>query len=118
MTIASDGCIFCEIVARSAPSRTIHETERVLAFHDLRPQAPVHALIIPKRHHASVGELAEADPDLMAEVMLQAHRAAVDLGVAGSGYRLVFNSGDHARQSVFHVHCHVLGGRSMTWPPG
>jgi histidine triad (HIT) family protein len=118
MTAAPGDCLFCKIVAREAPTRTIRETDGILAFHDIRPQAPVHALIIPKRHHASVGELAEADPALMAEVMREAHRAAVDLGIAGTGYRLVFNTGDHARQSVFHVHCHLIGGRSMTWPPG
>ena len=96
----------------------VHETERVLAFHDITPRAPRHLLVIPKPHFTTVGEMALADPLLAGEVLAVAHEVAKEQGIDGSGYRLVFNTGADGGQTVFHVHCHVLGGRRMTWPPG
>lgn len=114
----SDDCLFCSIVAGDIPATVVHENDEVLAFRDLNPQAPTHVLVIPKQHYADAGELAEADPALSAAVLTGAKRVAELEGIASSGYRLVLNTGKDGNQTVFHVHCHVLGGRSMTWPPG
>jgi histidine triad (HIT) family protein len=111
-------CSFCRLVAREVPARVVHETDSVLAFHDIDPKAPTHVLVIPKEHYRSIGELAEADPGLAGELLATAHEVAEDQGVDETGYRLVFNTGREGGQTVFHVHCHVLGGRRMTWPPG
>lgn len=111
-------CAFCGIVAGDVPATVVRETGRTLAFRDLHPQAPTHVLVIPKPHYENAAAMAEADAALCAEVLREAHRVAADDGVADSGYRLVFNTGRDASQTVFHVHCHVIGGRSMTWPPG
>ncbi len=89
-----------------------------MAFRDINPQAPVHVLVIPRAHHATVNELAAAGDGLLAEVITLAHDVAVAEGIADGGYRVVFNTGAHAGQTVSHVHAHVLGGRPMTWPPG
>lgn len=111
-------CLFCKIVAGELPATVVHEGERTLAFRDVSPQAPTHVLVIPKEHHVDAGALAEADPD----VLLDVHRAAAAVaqaeGIAATGYRLVFNTGRDAQQSVAHVHLHVLGGRALSWPPG
>jgi histidine triad (HIT) family protein len=96
----------------------VRESERALAFRDINPQAPTHVLVIPKDHHATVVELAVADPDLLAELIREAHEVAVAEGIADSGYRVVFNTGPQAGQTVFHAHAHVLGGRGLNWPPG
>lgn len=111
-------CVFCQIVAGEAPATVVHETESVLAFRDLNPRAPVHVLTIPKQHHADAGAMAVADPQLTGEVLAAARKAAEIDSIAQTGYRLVFNVGRDAVQTVDHVHCHVLGGRHMTWPPG
>ena len=111
-------CLFCAIAAETIPATPVLATDRVLAFRDIEPQAPTHVLVIPKEHHPDVAALAAADPDLLHEVITQAHRVAVAEGVSGDGYRVVFNSGPQAGQTVPHVHAHVLGGRSLTWPPG
>ncbi len=89
-----------------------------MAFRDINPQAPVHVLVIPRAHHATVRELAAAGDGLLAEVIALAHDVAVAEGIAEGGYRVVFNTGAHAGQTVSHVHAHVLGGRPMAWPPG
>jgi histidine triad (HIT) family protein len=96
----------------------VRESERALAFRDINPQAPTHVLVIPKDHHATAAELAVADPDLLAELVREAHEVAVAEGIADSGYRVVFNTGAQAGQTVFHAHAHVLGGRGLNWPPG
>lgn len=96
----------------------VSESARTLAFRDVNPQAPTHVLVIPKDHYPDLGSLARADGGLVAEVAAQAHEVAVAEGLAGSGYRVVFNTGPEAGQTVHHVHAHVLGGRRMTWPPG
>ncbi|MER6817484.1 histidine triad nucleotide-binding protein [Spirillospora sp. NPDC000708] len=111
-------CLFCKIVSGDVPAKVVRDSERVLAFRDINPQAPTHVLVIPKDHHPTAAELAAADPELLAEVLGEAHRVAVDEGVDGTGYRVVFNTGAQAGQTVLHVHAHVLGGRGLNWPPG
>ncbi|MFC4059457.1 histidine triad nucleotide-binding protein [Planomonospora corallina] len=111
-------CLFCGIVAGKVPAEIVHETERTLAFRDVNPQAPTHVLVIPKDHHPTAAALAAADDGLADDVIKAAHAVAEQEGVADSGYRLVFNTGPGAGQTVFHVHGHVLGGRGLTWPPG
>lgn len=111
-------CLFCKIVAEEVPATKVRETERTVAFRDINPQAPTHVLVIPKDHHQNVAELASADGDLLAEMLREAHAVAEGDGVVDTGYRLVFNTGPGAGQTVQHVHAHVLGGRSLNWPPG
>ena len=111
-------CLFCAIVAGEIPAATVLETDRILAFRDINPQAPTHVLVIPKEHHPNVAALAAADGALLAEMIAGAQRVAADEGVSQTGYRVVFNTGAQAGQTVHHVHGHVLGGRSLTWPPG
>jgi histidine triad (HIT) family protein len=111
-------CLFCKIVAREVPASVVHETDSTLAFRDINPQAPTHVVVIPKAHHDNAAALAESDPALAAEMLRVAGTIASAEGVSESGYRLVFNTGAGAGQSIFHVHCHVLGGRALTWPPG
>ena len=111
-------CLFCAIVAGDIPSTQVLETDQILAFRDINPQAPTHVLIIPKAHYPDVAALAAADAALLGEVINAARRVAADEGVAEAGYRVVFNTGVQAGQTVPHVHGHVLGGRALTWPPG
>jgi histidine triad (HIT) family protein len=110
--------LFCAIVAGEVPATVVLETDRVLAFRDINPQAPTHVLVIPKEHYPNVAALAAADAGLLGEVITEAHHVAETEGVSKSGYRVVFNTGAQAGQTVPHVHAHVLGGRFMTWPPG
>jgi histidine triad (HIT) family protein len=112
------GCLFCNIVARKTPAQLVFENAHVLAFTDIRPVAPSHALVIPKRHIGGVHEATAADAEMLGQLVLAAREVAEGLGLSGSGYRLVINQGPDAGQSVFHLHCHVIGGRSMGWPPG
>jgi histidine triad (HIT) family protein len=109
--------LFCAIVAGEIPATRVLETDRILAFRDINPQAPTHVLVITKEHHPDVAALA-ADPGLLGELVSAAHRVAADEGVAETGYRLVFNTGTQAGQTVWHAHGHVLGGRNLGWPPG
>ena len=111
-------CLFCAIVAGEISATTVLETDRILAFRDINPQAPSHVLVISKEHYPDVAALAAADSGLLGELVTGAHRVAVDEGVSDTGYRLVFNTGAQAGQTVPHVHGHVLGGRSFSWPPG
>jgi histidine triad (HIT) family protein len=111
-------CLFCRIVAGDVPSDQVSQTDRVLAFRDIHPQAPTHVLVIPKDHYPDVAALASADPGLLAEVTSVAELVAGAEGLAGRGYRLVFNTGPESGQTVFHAHAHVLGGRPLSWPPG
>lgn len=110
-------CLFCSIVAGDIPADVVLSDDRVLAFRDIQPQAPVHVLVIPKEHYENVGELSAASPDAAARLLQAAREVATAEGI-GDGYRLVFNTGADAGQSVFHVHGHVLGGRDLSWPPG
>jgi histidine triad (HIT) family protein len=111
--------IFEKIAARQIPAEIVHETEEFMAIRDVRPQAPVHVLIIPKRHIARISETdGEADAGLVGRMMCAAPEIARKVGVAESGYRLVVNNGRDAGESVPHLHIHLLGGRHMQWPPG
>jgi len=112
----SQGCIFCRIVEGSIPATIVAQNEHALAFRDLHPQAPVHILVIPRRHIGSLDEA--ADPAELGAVMLLAAEVARGEGVAATGYRVVSNVGRDGGQTVSHLHIHVLGGRSMAWPPG
>lgn len=111
-------CLFCAIAAGQIPATVVLESDRTLAFRDINPQAPTHVLVIPKEHHEDVAALAKADAGLLGEMITQAHEVARADGVGESGYRVVFNTGGDAGQTVQHVHAHVLGGRSLSWPPG
>ena len=110
--------IFARILRGEIPCKKVYEDDWAFAFHDINPQAPTHVLVIPKEHHSDVAALAAADAGLLHEVITQAHQVAVAEGVSDEGYRVVFNTGPQAGQAVPHVHAHVLGGRSLTWPPG
>jgi histidine triad (HIT) family protein len=116
--MAADDCIFCKIVAGSIPAGKIFEDERAVVFRDINPQAPTHALVIPRAHVASLDEASETDESLLGHLLLVAARVARDEGLAETGYRTVVNTGAGAGQTVFHIHVHLLGGRSLTWPPG
>jgi histidine triad (HIT) family protein len=111
-------CLFCKIVAGDIPAKIVYQDEHLVAFQDINPQAPLHALIIPRRHVASLNELAETDDPLVGEMVRRAAAIAKEHGHAERGYRTVFNCNADAGQSVFHIHLHVLGGRAMAWPPG
>lgn len=111
-------CLFCGIAAGEVPATVVYETDRVVAFRDLAPQAPTHVLVITRDHHADVAALTAADPGLAAEVLSATGEVARAEGIAAPGYRVVFNTGVDGGQTVWHVHAHVLGGRHMTWPPG
>ena len=114
----SEDCIFCKIVAGEIPAAKVFEDERALAFSDINPQAPTHALVIPRAHIASLNEAEESDEALLGHLLAVAARVAREAGHAESGYRTVINTGAGAGQTVFHIHVHVLGGRALTWPPG
>ena len=106
-------CLFCRIVAGEIPATVVHETDTTLAFRDIDPKAPVHVLVIPKDHHTDVATLAQADPKAAADVLAAAAAVAEAEGLRADGFRLIFNSGGHGGQEVFHVHAHVLGGRPL-----
>jgi histidine triad (HIT) family protein len=111
-------CIFCEIAAKRVPARIVHEDEDTLAFEDIEPQAPHHLLVIPKRHVATLNDLADADAPLAGKLFTVAARIAKARGFAEPGWRAVVNVNRDARQAVFHLHLHVLAGRGFGWPPG
>jgi histidine triad (HIT) family protein len=111
-------CLFCKIVGREIPGSIVYEDERVLAFNDINPQAPTHVLLVPKRHIASLNELTPDDDQIVGELARRAAAIARERGIATGGYRTVFNTNRDAGQTVFHIHLHLLGGRSMQWPPG
>ncbi|MCA0328943.1 MAG: histidine triad nucleotide-binding protein [Actinobacteria bacterium] len=110
-------CLFCRIVTGEIPATVVHETDEVLAFRDIAPQAPTHLVVIPKAHHADAAALTAADPALAGRLLAAGAEVAASEGLA-DGYRFVVNTGADGGQTVFHVHLHVLGGRAMTWPPG
>lgn len=114
----SESCLFCRIAAGTIPARLAYQDDAVVAFHDIDPKAPTHVLVIPRLHVASVDELGGEYADLLARIIVAAQRVARDFGVERSGYRLVFNHGQDAGQSVAHVHMHLLAGRQLGWPPG
>ncbi|MEE4637782.1 MAG: histidine triad nucleotide-binding protein [Wenzhouxiangella sp.] len=110
--------LFLKIIDREIPADIVFETEQVLAFRDIDPQAPAHILIIPKRRIATINDLEDGDAELMGLLMLAARDVARAENLENDGYRLVFNCNRHGCQSVFHIHLHLLGGRQMSWPPG
>lgn len=110
-------CLFCKVVAGEVPGDVVAESDGALALRDIDPQAPTHVLVVPREHHADAATVAAADPAVLVEMVRLAARVAEGEGLESS-YRLVFNTGAGAGQSVFHAHLHVLGGRTMTWPPG
>jgi histidine triad (HIT) family protein len=110
-----ENCLFCKIVAGEIPAERVAETDLAFAFRDLNPQAPTHVLVVPKRHEPDIGTLAAADPDSAVAVLDLARQVADEVG---GSYRLVFNTGADAQQTVFHCHGHVIAGRPLTWPPG
>jgi histidine triad (HIT) family protein len=116
--MSNDRCLFCRIIAGEIPAKKIFEDGDVMAFEDINPQAPTHFLVIPRRHIASLNDLAETDTQTIGKVVLRASEMARDLHLHTDGYRLVINHGAAAGQSVFHIHAHVLGGRRLSWPPG
>jgi histidine triad (HIT) family protein len=109
-------CLFCKVVAGDLPADVVRRTETVVAFRDINPQAPTHVLVVPVAHHPDVAALAAADPRGLADLVTVGREVATEEG--HDDYRLVFNTGPQAGQTVFHVHGHVLAGRALTWPPG
>ena len=110
--------LFEKIVAREIPAKIVFEDDLVLAFHDIKPQAPTHVLIIPKKPIPRIAEAKPEDHKVLGHLLLKAAEVAGQLGLTKSGYRLVFNNGPDAGEAVPHLHCHIIGGRKMAWPPG
>ncbi|MGI9249640.1 MAG: histidine triad nucleotide-binding protein [Pseudohongiellaceae bacterium] len=114
----SNDCLFCKIIAGEIPSNKVYEDADVFAFHDINPASPTHILIIPKKHLTSIASAEEADQALLGKLMLTANAIAKEQGLNPQGFRYVINTGEFGGQTVFHLHLHLLGGRSLTWPPG
>ena len=113
-----DDCLFCKIIERKIPASIVYEDQRVLAFSYINPQSPTHILVIPKRHIPSLNEMSTEDDQLIGEVVRRAALLAREKGLSAGGFRTVFNTNKDAGQTVFHIHLHLLGGRTMHWPPG
>ena len=111
-------CIFCRIIHKEVQGRMIYEDQEIVAFDDVNPQAPIHVLVVPREHIASLSEIKEGNTGLVGRLLWVAHRVARERGIAESGYRTLFNHGPAGGQTVDHLHLHLLGGRQMTWPPG
>jgi histidine triad (HIT) family protein len=111
-------CIFCKIIAKRIPAKIVHEDEYAIAFEDLNPQAPVHMLIVPKKHIADIHSIVVAERELIGHLFFVAKTIASTKGLDKSGYRMVINNGHDAGQTVFHIHLHLLSGRRFAWPPG
>ena len=111
-------CLFCKIVARQIPASIVYEDDRIVAFNDINPQAPTHVLVVPKRHIATLNELSPEDDQIVGELVRRAAAIAKERGISAGGFRTVFNTNREAGQTVFHIHLHLLGGRTMHWPPG
>lgn len=116
-TVIMTDCIFCRIVQREIPAKIVFEDDMALAFEDIRPEAPVHLLVIPKQHVASLADVTSADRDLVGHLFAVTAKLARERNLEG-GYRAVINNGSGAGQTVFHLHVHLLGGRAFHWPPG
>ena len=111
-------CLFCKMINGSIKPDIVYENEAILAFNDINPQAPVHVLVVPKKHIATLNDLEPENDVLVGEMYLTAKKVAEKMGIAAAGYRTVMNCNESAGQTVFHLHLHVLGGRRMGWPPG
>jgi len=113
-----EDCLFCKIIDREIPADIVYENDKLLAFNDISPQAPVHVLIIPKQHITTTNDLIDGHKELIGEMLLTATKLASKYKIAESGYRTVFNCNKKGGQAVYHIHLHLLGGRQMKWPPG
>jgi len=113
-----EDCLFCKIAKGDIPSNKVYEDDIMLAFHDIAPEAPVHVLVIPKKHISSISALEEDDAAIVGAIMLRIKALAEELGIAEDGYRVVANTGKNGGQTVPHLHFHVIGGRNLEWPPG
>jgi histidine triad (HIT) family protein len=111
-------CLFCKIVNRQIPASIVYEDDRVLAFNDINPQGPTHVLVIPKQHIPSLNDLAPEHDAIIGELARRAAAIAKERGISAGGFRTVFNTNRDAGQTVFHIHLHLIGGRSLAWPPG
>jgi len=111
-------CLFCKIINREIPASIVYEDERVMAFNDIDPQGPTHVLVVPKVHIATLNDLQPGDDAIVGEVVRRAAAIAKERGIDASGFRTVFNTNRDAGQTVFHIHLHLIGGRSLGWPPG
>ena len=111
-------CIFCKIIRAEIEAQSVYEDDHLIAINDINPQAPTHILIIPKKHCSTVMDIKEADQSLVGSIFVAAQKIAKEKGLDESGFRIVVNCGAEAGQSVFHIHFHLLGGRTMRWPPG
>jgi len=111
-------CLFCKIVSGEIPATKVYEDDRLIAFNDISPQAPMHVLVVPKQHISTLNDLTAADDELVGAMIRAGAAIAKDRGFDGAGFRTVFNCNAQAGQTVFHIHLHVLGGRTLTWPPG
>jgi len=113
-----NNCLFCQVVTKEIPSKLVYEDDRALAFQDIHPQAPVHLLLIPKKHFDTMLDIQPADLSLLTHLMELIPKLAKEHGLAKSGFRTVINTGSNGGQTVYHLHLHLIGGRQMTWPPG
>ena len=111
-------CLFCKIINREIHASIVYEDERIVAFNDINPQAPTHVLVVPRRHIETLNDLTADDDQLVGEVVRRAAAIAKQRGIAAGGYRTVFNTNREAGQTVFHIHLHLIGGRTLHWPPG
>ena len=113
-----ENCIFCKIASGEIPTNKVYEDERIIAFNDINPQAPIHILLIPKDHFSSLNDVPEEKKDLLGHILFKARQIAKDKGISEKGYRIVLNTEKDSGQEVFHIHFHLLGRRRMNWPPG
>ena len=111
-------CLFCQIVNHEINAAIVYEDERVVAFNDINPQGPTHVLVVPRRHISTLNDLTDEDDQIVGEVVRRAAAIAKSRGISASGFRTVFNTNRDAGQTVFHIHLHLIGGRSLHWPPG
>ena len=114
----AESCLFCRIVAGEIPASKVYEDDHVVAFNDINPQAPMHVLVVPRTHVATLNDLSQANDSLVGMMVRRAAAIAAERGFADGGYRTVFNCNADAGQTVFHIHLHVIGGRRLGWPPG
>ena len=114
----NQSCIFCKIINKEIESKIVLEDDETVAFKDINPQAPVHIIIIPKRHIERVNDLTQSNINILGSLFLKANKIAENLGIDEDGYRLVVNCNDFGGQTVYHLHLHLIGGRRMNWPPG
>ena len=113
-----ESCLFCKIINKEIPASMVFEDEKMIAFNDINPQAPIHILLIPREHFSSLNEIPEEKKNILSHILLKARQIAQEKGFAEKGYRIVLNTARDSGQEVLHIHLHLLGGRRMQWPPG